>query len=386
MNHKQTSPLPNPVSAMRIQFYLLLLAMLTTSYGLVGCAEGDFRPKAIGTDGEIFVIIDSTQWQNDVGEALRSTVGQYISTLPAPEHMFDLRQINLTSEETLDRIRRQKNIMFVAPLSDTTNEAKYIKQVFDDEAQQAIQEGQLAVISRQDLWRRSQQVYYITGASEEVIAQSIYERGEMITDTFNEITRLRLQANMFDRGRQRDIEQEVLDSHGFSVQAQHGYLIAVDTTNFIWLRRILSDTWRDLFIYYFDNADPSVLTPEWIYDTRDTITRTYVQGELAGWVEIDRRRPLETENINFLERYGFETRGLWHVIAEEDGNRFSMGQGGPFITYTFYDENDGRIYMIDGMVFAPGFQKREFLRQMEVIARTFRTTYEMEQSKEIASR
>jgi hypothetical protein len=29
--------------------------------------------------------------------------------------------------------------------------------------------------------------------------------------------------------------------------------------------------------------------------------------------------------------------------------------------------------MIDGMVFAPGHDKREFLRQMEVIAHTFRT-------------
>jgi hypothetical protein len=29
--------------------------------------------------------------------------------------------------------------------------------------------------------------------------------------------------------------------------------------------------------------------------------------------------------------------------------------------------------MIDGMVFAPGYDKRTFLRQMEVIARTFRT-------------
>jgi hypothetical protein len=49
------------------------------------------------------------------------------------------------------------------------------------------------------------------------------------------------------------------------------------------------------------------------------------------------------------------------------------GMGGPFLNYTFYDESSRRLYMIDGMVFAPGYDKREFLRQMEVISHTFRT-------------
>ena len=31
--------------------------------------------------------------------------------------------------------------------------------------------------------------------------------------------------------------------------------------NFIWLRRILSDTWRSVFIYYEENADPSSVDP-----------------------------------------------------------------------------------------------------------------------------
>jgi len=363
----------------------ILIVVLAIFLSLTGCVEGDFRPNAVGTDGEIFIVMDSVQWQNDVGEALRSTVGQYISTLPAPERMFDLKQFTLTSEEELDRLRRQKNIMFVAPLSDSTNEASYIRQVFDDEAQESIHEGQIAVISRPDLWRRNQQVYYVTATSEEKLTESIYERGNVIIDTFNEVTHRRLRKKMFERGRQRDMERTILDNHGFTVQAQHGYLIAVDTTSFVWLRRLLSDTWRDLFIYYIDIADPSLITPEWIYDTRDAITRTHIQGEIAGWVEIDRRRPLETENINFLDRYGFETRGLWHVIEEEDGNRFSMGQGGPFITYTFYDENDGRIYMIDGMVFAPGFKKREFLRQMEVIAYTFLTQRDQAQLESVTA-
>lgn len=364
---------------------LLLSALLLLP--LTGClGEGDYRPDAIGQEGVITVVIDSTEWQGPVGDALRATVGQYVNTLPAPERMFDLKQVNLRTEQDLEAVRKMKNVLFVAPLDDTTNVARYIKNVFDAEAQEAIRAGQRAVIGREDLWRRDQQVYYITGANEQDVIASILERGETIVDAFNEITRERLQVEMFERGRQPEIETQLMEEHGFALNVQHDYLVAMDTTNFVWLRRILSDTWRSLFIYYEENADPSQLTPEWIYSTRDSLTRMYVQGNLGGWVEIHRIRPLETENIDFLGRYGFETRGLWQMVGEQEGEVFQFGMGGPFVTYTFYDEASDRIYMIDGMVFAPGFDKREFLRQMEVIAHTFRTRAEATAEPPLAAR
>jgi len=61
------------------------------------------------------------------------------------------------------------------------------------------------------------------------------------------------------------------------------------------------------------------------------------------------------------------------IGRKDDGGFESHGMGGPFVNYTFYDETSGRLYMIDGMIFAPGYDKREFLRQMEAIAHTFRT-------------
>lgn len=364
----------------------LVFALLATS--LTGClGEGDYRPAASGREGEITIVIDSSQWQGPIGEALRSTLGEYMGTLPAPERQFDLRPVELGSEDDLERIRRMKNVVFVAPLSDTTNEARYLKNVFDAQAQEAIRSGQRAVISRPDLWRREQQVYYVTGADEEAVVASIYERGDEMSRAFNTATRERLAVDMFSKGRQADLEERLMERHGFAVNAQHDYLIAIDTTDFVWLRRILSDTWRSLFVYYEENADPSKLGPAWIYRTRDSLTQRYIQGEVMGYVEIDRRRPLETENIDFKGRYGFETRGLWHVVDyDAQGVMQEYGMGGPFVTYTFYDEPSGRIYMIDGMVFAPGFEKREFLRQMEVIAHTFRTRHDVQEQETVAER
>lgn len=66
------------------------------------------------------------------------------------------------------------------------------------------------------------------------------------------------------------------------------------------------------------------------------------------------------------------------VGPDDDGEIVPYGMGGPFITYGFYDEASGRNYLIDGMVFAPNFNKREFIRQLEVIAYSFRTRKDLE--------
>ncbi len=351
----------------------------------VGCGGGDFRPEASGKDGEIVIVIDSTYWNGPVGDTLRSTLGAYVGTLPTPERLFELRAVELDTEADFERVKRLRNIVFVAPLSDSTNEARVIRSTLSPEAREAVLSGEVPTVGvpREDLWRRNQQVYFITAATPEGLIDAILDKADDMIYLFNRAERRRLQRDMFEKQRQFDLEDTLMARHGFAVSVQHDYQIAIDTTNFVWLRRILTDTWRSVFIAYIENGDPSLLDdPTWIYDTRDSLTQRYVQGNLGGWVEIDRRRPLTTENINFLGRYGFETRGLWHMVGyDEAGNVTPFGMGGPFVTYTFYDEQSGRIYMIDGMVFAPNFPKREFLRQTEVIAYTFRTRADVEQAR-----
>lgn len=353
--------------------WLFALLFMATTVVVTGCEMGEYKPKAVGKEGEIIVVIDSSRWNGPIGEALQSTVGAYIGTLPAPERRFDLRPMDLDLDRDLTQVRKQKNVVFVAPLSDTTNEATYLRNVFDEAAQEAILDGDGVVVARQDLWRRDQDIFYVTGGDVDAVVEAIGRRSEEIIRTFNQATRARMSVDMFDRGRQTDIEEQLMETHAFAVNVQHDYVIAMDTTNFVWLRRVLSETWRGLFVWYRE-ANPAELSPEWIYTVRDSLTREYIQGNLGGWVEIHRheKRPLITQNVDFLGNYGFETRGVWHMVGEDNGESIEFGMGGPFVNYTFYDRPSGRIYMIDGMVFAPGFAKREFLRQMEVIAHTFR--------------
>lgn len=349
--------------------FLLLLTIAVTT----GCETLEYRPAAVGKEGDVVVVTDSASWNGELGEAIRGNVAPYLGTLPAPERAFHLQRMTLTSNRIIETIQKQKNILFVAPLSDSTREAEFLRARLDADAQEAVRNGSVSIIPRRDLWRSGQQVIYVFGQTEKAIIAELEARGDDIQYQFNDITRQRVELDMFEKGRQFDMEQALLDKHEFRVKVQHDYFSAIDTTNFVWLRRVIDqNSWRSLFVYYIDDFNPANLNPSWIHAARDRLTETHIQGNLDGFVTIDYRRELNTENIDFIGRYGFETRGLWHMVERRDnGDLAEWGMGGPFVNYTFYDDDSRRLYMIDGMVFAPGYDKREFLRHMETIAHTF---------------
>lgn len=362
-------------SSFSISKVLFPVIISMVGLGFVGCEALEYRPSAVGREGEIVIVTDSLNWAGELGDALRLNVAPYLGTLPAPEREFSLRSVSLTSQQVLESLQKQKNVIFVAPLSEESAEANFLRSRLDEQATKSVQDGGATVISRRDLWRKDQQVMYLLGNTKEELIQLLADRGDDIRYGFNVITRQRVEAEMFEKGRQPAIEAALMKKHGFAVNAQHDYFSAIDSTDFVWLRRVVSsDSWRSIFVYYVDGFNPANLTPEWVHEARQRLTETYIQGNMGGYVAIDTRRELNTENIDFLGHFAYETRGLWHMIdRDETGKMIEYGMGGPFVNYTFYDQSSGRLYMIDGMVFAPGYDKREFLRQMEVIAHTFRT-------------
>lgn len=339
---------------------------------LTACDDVDRRPAASGKEGTITIVADRITWEGPVGEAVRDQLGTYVETFPVPEPAFDLEHFDLTTNDLFERaIKKRKYVLFVASLDEDSNVARYIRAGLDSAAVASIQAGTSGIMKRPNVWYRKQLVVYAVAPTAADLITDIRAQGDNLRYVFNEATRERLSERMFGRMRQEDLEQVLSEGHNFAVNVQHDYFIAQDTTNFVRLRRVLSDTWREFFVYYEDDANPNDLTPEWVLATRDSLSERFVRGTFEGsYVKVDQRRPITSENINFLDRFAYETRALWHMTGD--------AMGGPLLNYSFYDEEQRRIYMIDGMVFAPQFNKREFLRQIEAIAYTFRTTDETE--------
>ena len=349
---------------------------------LLSCGQ-DYRGFAVGETGSLVVVMDSSLWRGSTGDATRAVFEELIETFPVQEPAFAVEYVDLRTREQFEKnIRTKRYLLFAGVLDVDNNVSRFIQSRLDTNVQALIRGGEPGIYQLQDVWMRDQLVYYLAATSDSSLADAIHSNGASIRYNLNEANRRQMEEDMFSRYRQTDVEKQMMERHGFAVNVQHDYLTAVDTTGFVWLRRFVDQqNWRSVFIYYVDQADPTTISPEWVLEARDRLTETWITGNLGDFVRIDRRRPITTEEINFLGRYGLETRGLWHLVGyDHDGTVRSAGGGGPFLSYTFYDEEQGRLYLIDGMIFGPKYDKRELLRQIEVIAHTFRTQAEEAQS------
>jgi hypothetical protein len=55
--------------------------------------------------------------------------------------------------------------------------------------------------------------------------------------------------------------------------------------------------------------------------------------------------------------------------------------GGPFINYTMFDDKTKRIYMLDGSLYAPKYEKKNLIRQLDVLLQSFMTEREIDPKK-----
>ncbi|OZC02612.1 DUF4837 family protein [Rubricoccus marinus] len=360
-----------------IRLRLAVFALLASGAALLGCERSlvGLQP-AVGAIPEILVVTDSATWAGTVGDAVRQELAKPIMTLPNQQGAFKLRYQPLASQ-FLSQIRETRNVIFVAPIGVETPIGEYIRARIPEGQQGAIESGNsVAVTIRENLWAAGQIAVTATAANDSLLASAIIERGDSLRAAFDRNVLATTTREMFDAGRQNEIETELLASRGWTVAMQHDYVQIQDSTltvagrtgDFIRFRRVIPDSWRDFFVFTQDGVSELPSDDEMDRLT-DGLLEVFARGEEDdSYVQQDFRRPMVRETLPLAGREARETRGLWFMVEDL--------MGGAFIRYAFVDPETDRLYLYYGMTFAPSrtLDKREFLRQMEAIATTFRTT------------
>jgi hypothetical protein len=149
-----------------------------------------------------------------------------------------------------------------------------------------------------------------------------------------------------------------LDSrYGWTVRIPKGFKMAEDRKNRV-LKLVSTDTQQParLFLAYWAPSKSVGPDPEYCLKLRARLAWLYYDE--------DRVDPASTtvSEVTFQGRKAVRIEGLWqnekHLI------------GGPFFTLCFVDK--GRLYLLDGVVFAPGMDKSPWLRQLEAVMLTFK--------------
>lgn len=336
-----------------IIFAAVFLFILTTSCGV--------KRDALGSLDKIIVIADSTQWvdiRDDVHAAL-----DHIIYSPQPEPAFEILQKN---PDELGALQRFPNLLVIGTLDAEQEMQVLLDKLLTGDAISRVAQDSAFLFNKQDPWARQQLLGLAVSKDLPTLKKNLKKHGERLFNLYDEHLSANMLHTLFDHFEQKEITKMLMDKHGWSVRLQADYFVAVDSSDirYVWLRRFNPQRW--ISVYWEPADDPSMLSKEWMLSRRDQVIRPMYDGDY-----IYEKGVIQTQEkvVNFKNRYAIRLDGVWqndeHIM------------GGPFRSFGFYDENDGRLYMIDLAVFAPGRRKYPYLRQLEEIASTFKTKTEI---------
>ncbi len=353
-----------------LKLILLAAASLVIVLLLISC---DSQKPAVGLEDEIFVIADTSEYY-ELEPALAEVFEKVIYT-PQPEKLFELKRKPF---EQLNGVKNKKNVIIIAPLNSGSLTSDYISGLLDSNVNKLVSDGSEYAFIKNELWARDQLVMILTAPTIDDLKQNILINKENLIHYFKTISNKRLYKSLYNAKYERkDVEAQLLKDHGWIIYVQADFQLAKNAheDNFVWLRRSPnSEMERWIFVHWIENASPELLMPDSIFAIRNRLTKKhYLTSDNQEFVEISNDQLPAVTEVNFLDRYALLTQGFW---------RFSMKSGGgPFLSYTFFDEQTKRIYMLDGSVYAPKYYKKKILQQLDVILQSWMPAYELPESK-----
>lgn len=327
-----------------------------------GCQH---KPATIGSFDKIIVLADSLLWrqvEDDVRAALE------VETMtPQPEAIFKISQ---RSPEDLGDLTRYTNLLLIGTLQSQGHTKELLDKLLNDESKKRVEMDSSFFFQKKNAWARDQMLAVLVAKDVPTLKKQIQTHKDLIFRVFDDNTQNIVSASLYYSFEQKDIEKKFLQEHGWTVRVQHDYIVAIDSSEarFVWLRRMGPQRWFS--VYWEPVADPSILSKEWMLAKRDSLAKQFYEGD---FVYQDDGLKVTEKDIDFNGRFAIQLDGIWQ-------NK-KLVVGGPFRSIGFYNKSDGRIYLIDCAVLAPGRKKWPFMRQLIAMANTFKTADEIKKKE-----
>ena len=332
-------------------------------------------PPARGQIGEIIMVIDSAKRKTELFQELRKTFSAPVPGLPQNEPTFTMRYVSPLNLNNV--LRSAKNMIYVATLDDRTKGGRALLRNFTQSSIDRIKaDSSLFMFSKQNEFAQGQEVLHLFGPDEPTLMKNIINNQKRLRKHFENIEKKRLMRSLYKAKEVNAIGERLLKNHQYTFRVPHNYEISLDKDRFTWIRQLTDAVDKNIFISYQPYLDEDVFTDENILKLRSAITEENLRDveNKSVYVDIQSIVPIVTRKISFNKKYAVEARGLWKLSDET--------RGGPFLSYIFVDEELNRLYYVEGYVDSPGRNKRDFIRELEVILSTFKTESELQTEKQ----
>lgn len=321
-----------------IKLIVLALAAVIT----VGCDDTSelVKQNVGGKAGEIIIVANKAEWESEPGSELRSILATPYPYLPQSEPSYTL--INIPHKSFTSLFEYHRNIIILKVDPQLKAEFKAVE----------------------DVWAAPQTVIMITAPTKEEAAQVIAQNSHQLFNIIGQAERNRIMRNS-KRYEDVALRQFVADKFGGSPYFPKGYSLKKQTDNFVWISYETTYINLGIFVYRIPYKDSTSVQLEGLMAATNEIMQENVPGMVDNsYMTISSEILPGLEVMKYKNRNFVEMRGLWEVK-----NDF---MGGPFVIQAFYDKNNPtEIIVLEGFVYAPRYDKRDYIRQVESILYSF---------------
>tara|TARA_B110000003_G_scaffold42848_2_gene40235 strand:- start:45062 stop:46042 length:981 start_codon:yes stop_codon:yes gene_type:complete len=321
-----------------------IITILFIAYLFISCFDNKvILPRSVGAFNKVTVVSGGTLWSGEVGEIIRDSFGELLVGLPQPERTLSVGHVAPNGFTSM--MRSNRNILIVE-LNDkesfTTIHNKYAS---------------------------PQTIVYVSAKDKKEILEVLKINMKEIIQTFKD-SDLRVLQRLFANKRVNDSMYKTLKNLNISLIIPEEFKIVDDTGEFLWLRQHLQSgiargTGNNNILVYALPLNNQTKRANNIISMRDSIGEKYIPGSRDGMYMITEAAytPLTIKREIKGNRV-FETRGKWEVK-----NDFMAG---PFVNYAIIDKKNDRLLVVEGFTYAPSVNKREFLFELEAIAKSLK--------------
>ena len=294
-------------------------------------------PPSSGTHSELLLVMPDELWLGPAGEAFREIYLADQDGLPQAEPYFDASRVEPKDVNKI--LQKAKNILWIEK-SDTS----FVKLT-------------------KDLWARPQHLIRITAPSDKDIAAEIRGSAKQVIQSFKDHDmaliqdRLKRSAYAYTHENLKDMGiKRMLLHKGFdpTLNREGLKIFATKTVKTIQYMIVSSRPMNEGLVSVDD-----------IIAHRDSIGKHYFEGSFEGsYMTTETLIPPSIANAEISGMFALETRGLWRMEGDF--------MGGPFLSYSIYDEKNNRILTVEALLYGPQAKKRNVVLEMEAMMKSIK--------------
>lgn len=322
-----------------------IFGILAVALTLVSCAgsSGDGKgrkallPNVSGKAGEVIVVLDKADWEGNFGNDIREILAGDCPFLPVQEPLYNL--VNVIPSAFGDLFKVHRNIVYI---------------VIDP------QNAKTGVSYMQDVWASPQCVIQISAYDAQQAQELFVADSAKIINAIEQAERDRVISNSI-LYEEKALAIQVNEIFGGSPHFPTGYKLKKKTDDFVWIADEKQYTNQAVLVYsYPASGVGDELSLENIIAKRNEILKENIPGMFPNtWMTTGSIPQPTVEYLKYRGRSFAQTRGWWEV--ENDY------MGGPFVSHSFYSEDGSKVIVTEAFVYAPKYDKRQYLRQVESI-------------------